>query len=71
MSNAVPAAVPALISLWPQAGRILGLSRQATYRAAQAGSLPVFPGSGRKKVITAKLEAQIGRSIRPDELAGA
>jgi hypothetical protein len=56
-------AVPTLLTLWPQTARVLGLSRQSIFRAAARGDLPLWPHRGRKKVITAKLEAQIGRPI--------
>jgi hypothetical protein len=62
-------AVPTLITLWPQTARILGLSRQSTFRAAARGDLPLWPHPGRKKIITAKLEEKIGRPITPADLA--
>jgi hypothetical protein len=62
------APVPTLLTLWPQVAHVLGLSRQAAYRAAARGDLPLWPHPGRKKVITAKLEAQIGRPITPADL---
>ena len=61
-------ALPSLLTLWPQAGRVLGLSRQATYRAAARGDLPLWSHAGRKKVITAKLAEKIGREITPADI---
>ena len=58
-------AIPSLLPLWPEVARVLGMSRQSIYRAAAAGTLPLWPGPGRKRVITAKLAEQIGRPITP------
>jgi hypothetical protein len=64
----VSATVPTLLTLWPQTAHILGLSRQAIYRAASRGDLPLWPAGGRRKVVTAKLEEKIGRPIVPADL---
>jgi len=63
------ATVPTLLTLWPQAARVLGLSRQAVYRAATRGDLPLWPHAGRRKVITARLSEQIGRPITLEDIA--
>lgn len=60
--------VPSLLTLWPQAASVLGLSRMAIYRAAARGDLPLWPHPGRKKVITAKLAEKIGREITPADI---
>ena len=59
---------PALLDV-PVAGRLLGLSRAATYR--RLNSLPLLPTNGRKKVIRAKLEEMVGRHFSEEEIAAA
>ena len=59
---------PALLDV-PVAGRLLGLSRAATYR--RLGEFPLLPTSGRKKVVRAKLEEMIGRRFSDEEIAAA
>jgi len=61
---------PALIEI-PVAARLLGLSRPAAYRRARDGSLPLFSGAGRKKVVVAKLSEMIGRTITAEEIEAA
>ena len=55
--------VPALLTIYPQTARVLGLSRGACYRAAARGDLPLMPLGKLKKVVTAKLAEKIGREI--------
>lgn len=51
------------------AGRVLGISRAAAYRAAGSGDLPAFR-IGRKIVVpTAKLRQLIGLEVPPKEAA--
>jgi hypothetical protein len=59
---------PALLDV-PVAGRLLGLSRAATYR--RLNSLPLLPMTGRKKVVRAKLEEMIGRHFSDEEITEA
>lgn len=66
--NPSPEGVPALITIWPQAARILGISRGAAYRAASRNELPLMPLGKRKLVITAKLAEKIGRPITASDL---
>lgn len=51
--------LPAMLSVI-EAGRILGMSRSAAYRAASRGDLPVVRLSGRLYVPTPKLLALLG-----------
>ena len=60
--------IPALLPVWPQAASVLGLSRGSAYRLAASGGLPLFPGSRRKLVITARLGQMIGREITAADL---
>ena len=55
--------LPALLNLWPETGRVLGLTRGQTYRAAAHGHLPLMQIGGRNKVIVARLAERIGRPI--------
>jgi len=59
---------PALLDV-PVVGRLLGLSKAATYR--RLNSLPLLPTNGRKKVIRAKLEEMVGRHFSEEEIAAA
>jgi hypothetical protein len=61
--------VPALLNLWPQTGRILGLPRGPVFRAAARGDLPTVRLGKRIFVSSARLAEQIGRPITPDDLA--
>jgi len=61
---------PALIPV-SVAARLLHLSRPVAYRRARDGSLPLFSGGGRKKVIVAKLSDMIGRAITAEEIEAA
>jgi len=47
-------ALPLLLAV-PRAARLLGISRSAAYRLAEAGELPVRRLGGRIYVVTAKL----------------
>ena len=55
----------AVLSLWPQTGNILGLSRGATYDAAARGGIKTVSFGRLKKVPTAwlrqKLDLEPGR----------
>lgn len=64
----VPVPSPALLDV-PVAGRLLGLSRAATYRRLK--DFPLLPTAGRKKVVRAKLEELIGRRFSDEEIAAA
>jgi hypothetical protein len=65
-SSGKPAAVDV-----PVAGCLADLSRQASYRRAKDGTLPVIALGGRKKVSVARLELLIGRPISAEEIATA
>ena len=43
------------VSLWPTAGRALGIGKSSTYAAADRGEIPVIVLGGRKVVPTAAL----------------
>jgi hypothetical protein len=47
------------IPLWPDAGKILGLGRSATYDAAARGEIPVIRIGRRKIVPIKRLERMI------------
>ena len=49
--------------LWPDAGRALGLSRSATYQAAQRGDLPTIRIGGRLLVPTAALRRLLSMDV--------
>jgi excisionase family DNA binding protein len=53
----------------PEAGRLLGLGRTASYEAVRRGDLPVLRINGRRLVPVAKLEQLLGRAIDPADLA--
>lgn len=55
--------LPPTISV-EEAGRVLGLSRSAAYRAADRGELPTIRLSGRLYVPTPKLLSLLGVSSR-------
>ena len=48
------------IPLWPDAGRSLGLSRGATYQAAQRGDIPTIRIGGRILVPIARFKQLLG-----------
>jgi hypothetical protein len=53
------------------AGALLRIDRQAAYRAAKSGALPVLPGFGRRKVPVAALETLVGKSITSADIEAA
>lgn len=57
--NTTPNGYPATLTI-EQAGRLLGLSRSAAYRAAARGDIPVIRIGRRLLVPTAKLLAMLG-----------
>ena len=63
-----PKRVPALLSIWPQAGRIAGTSRGTAFRAAASGAWPTTRSGKRLWVVTAKFEELIGRKIEASDL---
>ena len=50
----------AVLPLWPEAGRILGLKRNATYAAAARGDIKTIPLGRLKRVPSAWLKAKLG-----------
>lgn len=64
-----PEAVPAM-DLWPDAGEILGLSRQSTYGAARRGEIPTIRLGRRIVVPTAPLRRMLGMDDRPPPAPG-
>lgn len=42
------------------AGRVLGVGKNAAYKAAKDGSLPTFKVAGQRRVPTAKLREMLG-----------
>jgi hypothetical protein len=50
----------AVLPLWPQTGRILNLSRGATYAAAERGDVKVIKLGRLKRVPTAWLRQKLG-----------
>jgi hypothetical protein len=50
---------PLVMPLWPDAGRALGLSRNATYDAARRGQIPVVRFGKLIKVPTAALRRML------------
>ena len=50
----------ATMPLWPDAGNLLGLSRGATYQAAQRGDIPTIRIGGRVLALTHPLYRQLG-----------
>jgi hypothetical protein len=57
----------AVLPLWPEVGRILGLSRSSVYKGAEDGSIKTVPFGRLKKVPTAWLR----RKLEMDEPADA
>jgi hypothetical protein len=49
-----------LVSLWPTAGKVLGLSRGSTYAAANRGEIEVMEFGRLKKAISAPLRKKLG-----------
>jgi hypothetical protein len=49
----------AVIPLWPETGRVLGLSRGAVYSAAKSGDIRTIRVGKRLKVPTAWLKAKL------------
>jgi hypothetical protein len=49
-----------VLPLWPEAGQILGLSRQATYARARDGGIKTIRLGRLHKVPTAWLKAKLG-----------
>lgn len=55
------------VSIWPTAGRSLGLGRGATYAAVTRGDIPTVPAGGRKRrVPTAALREMLGLASKGD-----
>jgi hypothetical protein len=50
----------AVLPLWPEAGRILGLKRGSTYLAAREGAIRVIQIGRLKRVPTAWLRQKLG-----------
>jgi len=50
----------AVLPLWPEAGRVLGLRRGATYAAARSGDIKTIRLGRLLKVPTAWLRAKLG-----------
>jgi hypothetical protein len=50
----------AVVPLWPEAGRALGLTRGHTYRCAEAGDIEVIPMGRLKRVPTSWLRRRLG-----------
>lgn len=62
-------ALPATIKV-EEAGRVLGMSRTAAYRAAASGDLPTIRLNGRLYVPTARLLEMLGYPVQePTSLA--
>lgn len=50
----------AVLRLWPETGRVLGLRRGATYAAAKSGEIKTIPFGRLKRVPTAWLKTKLG-----------
>lgn len=59
-------ALPRLTLTVPEAGRVLGLGRNASYEAARTGAIPVLRIGGKLLVPRPALERLLG--MRPQEL---
>jgi hypothetical protein len=46
--------------LWPEFGKLLGLGRTSTYKAAQRGEIPTINVGGSKKVPKKKAHEKFG-----------
>ena len=55
--------LPATLPLWPQAGKLLGLSRAATFRAAARGDFQVVTLGRRKLALTVPLLKLLGLEL--------
>ena len=66
LRSTVPATLPVDVG-----GAIVDRGRVAAYRLAKDGVLPILPGRGRKRVITAKLEMLLGRRITIEDVSAA
>jgi hypothetical protein len=55
----------AVLPLWPEAGRVLGLRRGATYAAARSGDIKTIRLGRLLKVPTAWLKAKLGLDDEP------
>lgn len=62
--SAAPQQLPPTIKV-EEAGRILGISRTAAYRAAASGDLPTIRLNGRLYVPTARLLNLLGYVVQP------
>jgi hypothetical protein len=51
---------PATMPLWPDAGQLLGISRGATYLAAQRGDIKTIRIGGRVLALVKPLYQQLG-----------
>lgn len=51
---------PELIPLWPDAGRMAGLSRGSTYKAADRGDIPTIRLGNLRKVPIRKWQRMLG-----------
>ena len=49
------------------AGRVLGVGKNAAYRAVSNGTIPTITVAGRKRVPTAKLREMLGLPPQPPE----
>ncbi len=47
------------------AGRVLGVGKNATYKAASDGSIPTITVAGRRRVPTSKLREMLGLPQQP------
>lgn len=47
------------------AGRVLGVGKNATYRAVSNGTIPTITVGGRKRVPTSKLREMLGLPLQP------
>ena len=61
----------ATIPLWPDCGEMLGLSRNATYRAAHRGEIPILRFGSRMVVPVPALIAVLGGAHDTDPASGA
>ena len=48
----------------PLAGRVLGIGKNAAYKACKAGDIPSIKVGGQRRVPTAKLREMLGLSVR-------
>jgi excisionase family DNA binding protein len=57
------------VNLWPEAGKILGLSRASTYTAARSGEIPTIKIGSRYLVPIAALERLLASAEKGAEVA--